>query len=179
MGIRIKMGIFGNCLLVGLVSAASVASAEPVKYSPSDNAFEVTFPAKPECKTQELKVATGKVVMHVCWHAQAGSQLTYSVTFCDGLPAPQHTNYAAILQESMNGVATATSSSIVKYRSLEIGGFPALESVMRDQNGVMSLSRYVLANQRVFSIEFNGWREGAAMEGANDFMNSFKINVDQ
>ena len=79
----------------------------------------------------------------------------------------------------MRSIANATSSSIVEYRSLEIGGFPAIESVMRDQNGVMSLSRYVLAHQRIFSIEFSGWRKGAPMEMANAFMNSFQINIEQ
>lgn len=171
-----KIRILRSGLLLGLIIGPSIASAEPVKYSPPDKAFEVTFPARPECKEKQVGVVTGKAVMHVCSYANVDAQLFYSVAFYDGLPVPQRVDSAEVLKGAMNGAATATNSTIVESHSLEISGFPALESVMRDQNGLISLSQYVLAHQRVFSIEFAGWRGRVPKEAVNAFMNSFKIN---
>ncbi|TFW27440.1 hypothetical protein [Massilia horti] len=177
MRIRTEIGVLRSGFLIALVSWASIVSAEPVKYSPPDKAFEVMFPEKPECKEQKLEVVTGKAVMHVCSYANVDAQLFYSVTYYDGLLVPHHVDSAEALKGAMNGAATATSSTIVESHSSEINGFPALESVMRDQNGLISLSQYVLANQRLFSIEFAGWRGRVPKEAVNAFMNSFKINV--
>lgn len=148
-----------------------------MKYSPPDKAFEVTFPAKPECTDQQLEVVTGKAVMHVCSYANVDAQLFYSVTFYDGLRIPQNVGSAEALKRAMNGAATATNSTIVESHSTEISGFQALESVMCDQNGMISLSQYVLAHQRLFSIEFAGWQSRVSKETVNVFMNSFKINT--
>lgn len=172
------MGILRVCLLAGLTMVATIASAEPVKFSPPDNAFEVTFPAKPECKEQVLNVSTGKAVMHVCSYANVEAQLFYSVTFYEGLRVPPEVNSAEALKGAMNGAATATNSTIVESSSLDISGFPALESVMRDKNGLITLTQYVLANQRLVSIEFAGWRGRVPKEAVNAFMNSFKVNRD-
>lgn len=179
MGKRIEFGIFKSCLLVGLLICASFANAEPVKYSPPDKAFEVTFPAKPECKEQILSIAGGKAVMHVCSYSNVEAQLFYSATFYDGLRVPQHVDPTEALKGAMNGAANATSSTIVENHNVEISGFPALESVMRDKNGLITLTQYVLAHQRLLSIEFAGRPGRVPKEAVNAFMNSFKINGDQ
>lgn len=179
METRSKFGILKSCLLVGLFTGASFANAEPVKYSPPDSVFEVTFPAKPECKEQILPIANGKAVMHVCSYSNVEAQLFYSATFYDGLRVPQHVDPTEALKGAMNGAATATNSTIVENHSAEVSGFPALESVMRDKNGLITLTQYVLAHQRLFSIEFAGWPGRVPKDAVNAFMNSFKINGDR
>lgn len=172
-----KAGILRSGLLLGLIAGPSSASAEPVRYSPPDKAFEVLFPAKPECTATETKGVSGKFVMHVCSYANVDAQLFYSATFYEGLQAPQYVDSAQLLKGAMNGAAAAANSTIVESRSVEVSGFPAIESVMRDQNGLISLSQHVLADQRLFSIEFAGWRGRVPKEAVNAFMNSFKINI--
>lgn len=177
MRIRFKCRFLKRALFIALLSATSTAGAEQVKYSPPDKAFEVAFPAKPECKEQKLAGATGTAVMHVCSYVNADAQLFYSATFYDGLLVPQHASSAEILKGAMNGAASTTNSTILESHSSEISGFPALECVMQDKNGLISLSQYVLVKQRLFSIEFAGWPGHVPKEAVNAFMNSFKINV--
>jgi hypothetical protein len=175
----VEFGILKSYLLIALVTGASFADAEPVKYVPPDNAFEVTFPAKPECKEQILPITGGKAVMHVCSYSNVEAQLFYSATFYDGLRVPQHVDTTEALRGAMNGAATATNSTIVENHSSEVSGFPALESVMRDKNGLITLTQYVLAHQRLVSIEFAGWPGRVPKEAVSAFMNSFKIHGDQ
>lgn len=171
------MDMLKNGLLIVMVSAASIANAEPVRYLPVDNAFEVTFPAKPECKAQQLDLHGGKALMHVCSYANLDAQLFYSVTYYDGLQVPQYVDTAEVLKGAMNGAASKSNSTIVKSNSSEIDGFPALESVMRDKNGLISLSQYVLAHRRLYSIEFAGWPGRVPKQAVNEFMNSFKFRI--
>jgi hypothetical protein len=163
-------------LIAGLLSAISTAAAEPVKYSPLDKAFEVTFPEMPQCKAQNLVLITGRAVMHVCSHANVSAQLFYSATFYEGLTVPEHVNAADALKGAMNGAASNTNSTVLESHSLEVSGLPALECVMRDPNGLVSVSQYVLANQRMFSIEFAGRPGRVPKEAVNSFMNSFKLH---
>ncbi|MCC2972367.1 hypothetical protein [Massilia sp. IC2-476] len=173
MGVRI---IFRSSVLA-LLLLASAASAEPVKYSPPDQAFEVVFPAKPECSARNVEVMGRTVVMHVCSYANVEAQLFYSVDFYDGLLVPKHVRSVDLLKGAMIGAAASTNSTIVESHSVEIGGFPALESVMRDRSGLISLSQFVLADQRLFSIHFAGWPNRVPKEAVRVFMESFKINA--
>lgn len=163
-------------LMVGLLSAIPIAAAEPVKYSPPDKAFEVTFPERPECTAQSLVLATGQAVMHVCSYANVSAQLFYNVIFYEGLRVPEHVNSVDALKGAMNGAASNTNSTVLESHSSEVSGFPALECVMRDPNGLVYISQYVLANQRMFSIEFAGWPGRVPKEAINSFMNSFSLN---
>jgi hypothetical protein len=167
---------YRTVLIVGLLSAISTTAAEPVKYSPPDKAFEVIFPEKPECKVQSLVLASGQAVMHACSYANVSAQLFYSATFYEGLRVSEQVNAADALKGAMNGAASNTNSTVLESHSLEVSGFPALECVMRDPSGLVSISQYVLANQRMFSIEFAGWPGRVPKEAVNSFVNSFRLN---
>jgi hypothetical protein len=163
-------------LVVGLLSAISAAVAEPVKYLPPDEAFEVTFPDRPQCETQRLELSNGPIVMSSCSYVNASAQLYYVATSYEGWRVSEHLSATDALKSAMNFAASSTNSTVLATHNLEVSGFPALEGAIRHPNGLVSISQYVLANGRLFSINFAGWPGRVPNEALNSFMSSFRLN---
>lgn len=163
-------------LIVGLLSVTSIAIAEPVKYSPPDEAFEITFPGRPECEMQRLELSTGPIVMHACSYVNVSAQLYYVATSYEGWRVSEHLSAADALKSAMDFAVSKTHSTVLASHNLEVSGFPALEGAIRYPNGLVSISEYVLANGRLFSINFAGWPGRVPNDALNTFMDSFKIN---
>jgi hypothetical protein len=162
-----------------IAAALLPARAEPTKFSPPDNAFTVTFPGEPACSQQNIIAFNGPVTVNTCTYADENSQLFYSATFYSGLLAPATIDARKLLRGAIDGAAAASRSRIIENHELTVSGFPAMESLTQEPNGLISISQYVIAKQRLFSLEISGWENRIPSEAVNGFLDSFKVRSNQ
>lgn len=165
-------------LLMLLIAACALpaAQAAPSVFTPPDKSFSVIFPGREQCTASLVHIANTDVTQHRCSYANAQAQLSYTVIYYDGLRIPAGVDSGVYLRDALDAAARSSDSTVIDTRTRAVDGNPALDSTLAGKRTqLLTVSRYVLARQRLFVIEVGGWKGHAPSAIVNGFLDSFKL----
>lgn len=165
-------------IFAALVCALAPALAVSGEFSPTDKSFTVNFPGEPLCGDRKLKTLTGSLTARTCTLTDARSKLTFSVSYFPRAYIVAKNKPNLILRAALDVSIIDTNSTLVDVHDTEIGGFPAIESLIKvTSNGQQTAAQYLLVYDKIFVAEIAGLHGRSPQKEVNTFFESFKINA--
>lgn len=135
--------------LIMLVMLPLIAwqSGHWVTYNSSDGAYSVSFPGKPNEKSQSSNTAAGKITyVLVSYEANAGKRAYLSSSTMYNV-SPKNFNVQKGLDGARNGAASSTKATVSRETKISFKGAPGREFYMSMPNGTKAKERIFIVNK--------------------------------
>lgn len=142
----------------------------------ADGEFSVAFPAEPVESVEKLETEVGTVDTYMFIHEE-GDSAVYIASYVD---YPEELvaegDEENMLEGAKNGQLSSLGASPVveKAEDITVDGYPGL-FIKAYGDGLYSISKIVLADERLYQIMVMSTEDYVAQESEDEFLGSFKI----
>ena len=155
-------------LIAGGVQAGTIGTSGWIQVTPVGGAFSVTMPGVPEHKTAPL-YANGQTSTLHAYIVDSG-RYVYSVFYND-LPSG-----VANVRQTLDAMrdAGARGGRLIEEKDFTFNGYPG-RSITVEMEGLSFYSRFFIANNRAYHVQFGKRQSDVVPESANTFITSFQL----
>lgn len=157
-------------LLIALFAATLAAPvwAQGVPFTSGEGKFSITFPAKPEHKTE--KPQSGEVNLFVVNQGARAWLASYSER---GSGAAKSAGAGADLERWAG--SAASGGKLRRSSKLTVAGHPAREVLVELDNGMVRLQRGIIAGPRLYQVLYVGPAGSERAPEVKRFFDSFRL----
>jgi len=167
--------------ILGLVVTAALASATSGAASSKSRTvigkrLSVEFPVAPTCEQTEMEAPWGKAYREVCVYFDESIGHGFSAELMALPESYLRAPAIDLLHGAASGAASSTDSDIISSQNFAVGGFPSLDvTLFPRKKGYVAFSRYILAENVLFTITADGYKSRDMPEEVREFFQSARI----
>ena len=161
--------------LILFFNANVFAKNEKHIFKPEIGTFTLEFPGNPACKSVVIDQLKPPIGMIVCTFANVKDQLFYSVVYYDNHTKSESISEYENLRNALTGMLTKSQSELIYESEITINGRTALESLSKEKNDLVLVSRFLFIDKSLVLIQIGGWRGRLMPEDVSAFLDSLRI----